>query len=105
MIVFLNAASVPGRALPGFIADRMGRLRTLLWTNVLCVIAMFAIWLPAGDSLAAVVIFAVVFGFASGSNISLVPVCVGEFCDTSVYGRYYTTVYTVVSFGYVCHFA
>lgn len=105
MIVFLNAASVPGRALPGFIADRMGRLRTLLWTNVLCVIAMFAIWLPAGDSLAAVVIFAAVFGFASGSNISLVPVCVGEFCDTSVYGRYYTTVYTVVSFGYVCHFA
>ncbi|KAM3519401.1 hypothetical protein NHJ13051_007529 [Beauveria bassiana] len=99
MIVFLNAGSFPGRWLPGILADRFGRLNTMILTNLLCIAAMFAIWLPARDSVAAVILFSVVFGFASGSNISLVPVCVGEYCTTDNYGRYYTTVYTVVSFG------
>lgn len=99
MVVYLNAGSFPGRWLPGFLADKFGRLNTMIATNVLCAIAMLAIWLPADGNLAATIVFAVVFGFASGSNISLVPVCVGELCDTREYGRYYTTVYTVVSIG------
>ncbi|KAK5693347.1 hypothetical protein LTS12_028675, partial [Elasticomyces elasticus] len=40
-----------------------------------------------------------IFGFASGSNISLTPVCVGQLCKTEHYGRYYASAYTVVSFG------
>ncbi|OAA74546.1 major facilitator superfamily transporter [Akanthomyces lecanii RCEF 1005] len=99
MIVFLNAGSFPGRWLPGILADRFGRLNTMIMTNLLCIVAMFAIWLPAKNNAAAVIVFSVVFGFASGSNISLVPVCVGEYCTTDNYGRYYTTVYTIVSFG------
>lgn len=107
MIVFLNAGSFPGRWLPGIVADRVGRMNTMIMTNFLCIIAMFGIWLPAKNHVAAVIAFSVVFGFASGSNISLVPVCVGEYCTTENYGRYYTTVYTIVSFGYVllCPFA
>lgn len=99
MVVFLNAGSFPGRWLPGVVADKFGRLNTMIITNVLCIVAMFAIWLPAKGNVAAVIVFSVVFGFASGSNISLVPVCVGEYCSTEHYGRYYTTVYTIVSFG------
>ncbi|KAH0425830.1 MFS monocarboxylate transporter [Colletotrichum camelliae] len=99
MIVFLNAGSVPGRWLPGFVADRLGRMNTMIATNVLCIIAILGIWLPANGNVAAVIAFCVVFGFASGSNISLVPVCVGEYCSTQDYGRYYSTVYTVVSLG------
>ncbi|KAF9871829.1 MFS monocarboxylate transporter [Colletotrichum karsti] len=99
MVVFLNAGSFPGRWLPGFLADRFGRMNTMILTNVLCIISMLGIWLPANGNVAAVIVFAVVFGFASGSNISLVPVCVGEYCSTRDYGRYYSTVYTVVSLG------
>lgn len=99
MIVFLNAGSVPGRWLPGFIADRFGRMNTMIATNVLCIIAILGLWLLANGNVAAVIAFCVVFGFASGSNISLVPVCVGEYCSTQDYGRYYSTVYTVVSLG------
>ncbi|KAL0932804.1 MFS monocarboxylate transporter [Colletotrichum truncatum] len=99
MVVFLNAGSFPGRWLPGFVADRFGRMKTMIVTNALCIVAMLAIWLPANGNVVAVVIFSVVFGFASGSNISLVPVCVGEYCSTENYGRYYSTVYTVVSLG------
>jgi hypothetical protein len=43
--------------------------------------------------------FALLFGFASGANISLTPVCVGQLCDTASYGRYYATCYTLVAFG------
>ncbi|GJD03490.1 major facilitator superfamily transporter [Colletotrichum higginsianum] len=99
MVVFLNAGSFPGRWLPGLVADRFGRMKTMIVTNLLCIVAMLAIWLPADGNVVAVIVFSVVFGFASGSNISLVPVCVGEFCSTQDYGRYYSTVYTVVSLG------
>ena len=34
-----------------------------------------------------------------GSNISLTPVCVGQLCDTEVFGRWYATCYTIVSIG------
>lgn len=44
-------------------------------------------------------VFVVVFGFASGSNISLTPVCVGQLCETRDYGQYYATCYTIVSVG------
>lgn len=99
MIVFLNAGSFPGRWLPGILADYLGRLNTLIGATVLCAISVLAIWLPADGRVSLTITFAVIFGFASGSNISLVPVCVGEFCPTENYGKYYTTVYTVVSFG------
>lgn len=99
MIVFLNAGSFPGRWLPGVLADYFGRLNTLIGATILCAISVLAIWLPADGNVSLTVTFAVIFGFASGSNISLVPVCVGEFCPIENYGKYYTTVYTVVSFG------
>jgi MFS family permease len=45
------------------------------------------------------IVYALLFGFASGSNISLTPVCVGQLCATEEYGRYYATCYTLVAFG------
>ncbi|EGC45943.1 monocarboxylate permease-like protein [Histoplasma capsulatum var. duboisii H88] len=50
-------------------------------------------------SVAMLVVYALVFGFGSGSNISLTPVCIGQCCKTENYGRYYATSYTVVSLG------
>lgn len=99
MVVFLNSGSFPGRWLPGIVADRIGRFKTLILTNVLCLISVLGVWMPARGNVPAVIVFSILFGFASGSNISLIPVCVGELCPVENYGRYYTTVYTIVSFG------
>ncbi|GES58850.1 MFS general substrate transporter [Aspergillus terreus] len=99
MVVFLNAGSFPGRWLPGIVADKFGRANTLIMTNVLSLVSILGVWMPAKGNVAAVIAFAVMFGFASGSNISLVPVCVGELCPIEAYGRFYTTVYTIVSLG------
>ncbi|KAI9806405.1 MAG: hypothetical protein M1833_003592 [Piccolia ochrophora] len=99
LLAILNAASFFGRWVPGYVADRLGRFNTMIVTVALCVVATFALWLPARGSVALLVAYAVLFGFASGSNISLTAVCVGQLCKTENYGRYYATCYTIVSFG------
>lgn len=99
ILVYLNVGSIFGRWLPGFYADRIGRFNCAILAIGLTVICVFAIWLPFGHTTPGLVIFAVVFGFASGSNISLTPVCVGQLCPTQQYGRYYATCYTIVSVG------
>ncbi|KAI9836718.1 MAG: hypothetical protein M1837_003267 [Sclerophora amabilis] len=99
IIAIFNAGSFFGRWLPGYLADLIGRFNTMILTIILCLVTTFAFWFPAGRSIAMLVIYAVLFGFASGSGISLTPVCVGQQCKTEQYGRYYATCYTVVSIG------
>ena len=104
LLAVLNAGSFFGRWAPGFMADRFGRFNTMIATVALCFISVFGLWLscdPASGKggLAQLIIFALLFGFASGSNISLTPVCVGQLCGTEVFGRWYAGLYTVVSFG------
>jgi len=110
LIAILNAGSSIGRWVPGYFADRIGRFNTMILALGLCLLTTIAFWLtpslltldPSKNQAAItpiLVIYAILFGFASGSNISLTPVCVGQMCDTEEYGRYYATCYTVVSFG------
>lgn len=111
LIAILNAASSFGRWGPGFAADKIGRFNIMTIMMALCAISCMTFWLPptvlasspsfmASSSPKALAIsFAILFGFASGSNISLTPVCVGQLCDTLEYGRYYASCYTVVSIG------
>ncbi|PBP23531.1 hypothetical protein BUE80_DR005502 [Diplocarpon rosae] len=99
IIAILNAGSFFGRFLAGLAADLIGRLNTLILSILMCVITCLALWLPAGNSIAMIVTFAVIFGFASGSNLSLSPVCVGQLCKTENYGRYYATCWMFVAFG------
>lgn len=99
LIAILNAGSCFGRYLPGLLADKIGRFNTMVLTVLLCLVSTLALWLPAGESVALMVAYALVFGFASGSSISLTPVCVGQLCRVESYGRYYATCYTLVSFG------
>lgn len=101
LLAVVNAGSFFGRWLPGYVADRLGRFNTMILTVAMCLLTTLALWLPARNSVPLMCIYAVLFGFASGSNISLTPVCVGQLCRTESYGRYYATCYTVVSFGYV----
>ncbi|KAI4167520.1 MAG: hypothetical protein LQ343_007152 [Gyalolechia ehrenbergii] len=99
LLAVLNAGSVFGRGIPGYVADRLGRFNTMIAAVALCLISVLGIWLNVGSSVAGLCVFAVLFGFASGSNISLTPVCVGQLCEPDVFGRWYGTLYTVVSIG------
>jgi len=99
IIAVLNAGSFFGRFFAGLVADMIGRVNTLILSILMCVITCFALWLPTGDSTAMTVVFAVIFGFVSGSNLSLSPVCVGQMCKTEQYGRYFATCWMFVAFG------
>ncbi|PSS23243.1 hypothetical protein M430DRAFT_97974 [Amorphotheca resinae ATCC 22711] len=99
VLPILNAGSVFGRWLPGFYSDIIGRYNTTLLFTILTIFSIFVIWLPFGAHTAGLVVFCLLFGFASGSNISLTPVCIGQLCETRDYGRYYATCYTIVSLG------
>ena len=101
LLAVINAGSVFGRWLPGYAADRIGRFNTMIIAVAMCLICVLGLWYTAGANIAQLCVFAVGFGFASGSNISLTPVCVGQLCDTEVFGRWYATSYTIVSFGFV----
>jgi MFS family permease len=109
IIAIFNASSCIGRWVPGFLADKLGRFNCMIAALTFCSATSLIFWLPAtiitpttssqATTIKALsIVYAVTFGFASGSNISLTPVCVGQLCDTSQYGRYYATCYTVVSF-------
>jgi hypothetical protein len=77
--------------------------------TVFCMSSSVGLWLPTAvfseqDSNHTVtfgltVTYSILMGMASGSNISLAPVCVGVLCDTREYGQYYAVCYTIVAFG------
>ncbi|KAI5821482.1 major facilitator superfamily domain-containing protein [Pyronema omphalodes] len=105
LLAILNVGSVFGRWLPGFVADKMGRFNTMLITVCFCMITVLAFWIPSEyvstleGRKAILVVFALLYGFGSGSGISLTPVCVGQICTTKEYGTKFGTCYFFVSFG------
>lgn len=95
----LNAGSVLGRPIPGLVADKIGRFNTLIGTIGLCAVSVLALWLPSGNSRPLLIAFTVILGFASGGNVSLVPVCVGQLCNSQDYGRFLSAAMIGASLG------
>ncbi|KAA8649280.1 MCT family MFS transporter [Aspergillus tanneri] len=69
LISILNAGSLVGRLLSGVVANRIGRFNTLSGSSVICGILIFC-WLRI-TSLGGMIVFSVLFGFFSGTVISL----------------------------------
>jgi MFS family permease len=104
LLAILNAASCVGRYVAGDLADRFGRYNTMIASLFFCTVSVLCFWLPDIvvsdlDNDALLVVFVVSFGFLSGSNVSLTPICLGQLCETQEYGRYYASCFTMVSFG------
>lgn len=99
VIIFLNLGAIPGRFLPGLVADKLGRFNMMILTSFVCATLTLALWLASGDNIAAIISYAVLFGFWSGAAISLTPVCISQVCATEDYGKRSGTSFTVVSIG------
>ncbi|KAJ9137034.1 Major facilitator superfamily transporter protein [Pleurostoma richardsiae] len=99
LVAIANACSCLGRLLPGFAGDYLGHFNVLLFMILITVAFTASILVPFGStSIAALYAFSALWGFGSGSFISLTPVCMGKTCETANYGRYYGTMYFFVSF-------
>ena len=116
VIAIYNGSSTLGRWASGYLADRFGAYNVMIAMTFFCMSTSLALWLPAtilSDEILSLanrakhasvisvltVSYGVLMGIASGSNISLAPVCVSRLCDTRRYGEYYGMCYTVVAFG------
>lgn len=97
-IVILNAVSVFGRILPGFLADKFGRFNMMTICTSASAIITLVVWLP-GHNNAAVLGFSAFFGFFSGCYISLAPALVVEVSPPAEIGHRTGILYFCISVG------
>ncbi|OCK78756.1 monocarboxylate permease-like protein [Lepidopterella palustris CBS 459.81] len=85
-LAVVNAGSVVGRIVPGFLSDHIGQFNMSYMVSNLSGILILAFWIPMEyyPSPAGIFIFAFLYGFASGGIVSLAPPCVVELADRKV---------------------
>ncbi|SMN22460.1 similar to Saccharomyces cerevisiae YOL119C MCH4 Protein with similarity to mammalian monocarboxylate permeases [Maudiozyma saulgeensis] len=94
LITVTNAAGMLGRYIPGYVADKyLGGFNVTIITVSMAVLVNFIIWLPFGTNLKALWTYSALYGFSTGSILSLTPVCVGQISRTDDFGKRYSTVY------------
>jgi MFS family permease len=74
LLPILNAASVGGRIIPNFFADRTGPVNVLVPCSLMTGLLAF-IWIGI-HNLGGTVVFAILYGFFSGGFVSLPPVAI-----------------------------
>lgn len=85
LIAILNAGSAVGRILPNFVANYVGTFNVLVPATVLTMIMAY-VWI-AVHTLGGIVVFALLFGMASGAYVSLQAAAVAALSrDMRVFG-------------------
>lgn len=74
ILPILNAASIPGRIVPNFIADYSGPLNVLIPCSLMTGI-LALIWIGISN-LGGTIVFALLYGFFSGGFVSMPPVAI-----------------------------
>ncbi|PWN28432.1 MFS general substrate transporter [Jaminaea rosea] len=93
----LNAASIFGRIIPGILADHIGRMNCLL--PMLWLSAVFVFIFPLCDSIGALIVFSILFGFSTGAYVSLIPASVAQLGPTASYGTRLGMLFMAMSIG------
>ena len=96
LIPILNAASLPGRIIPGILADYIGRFNTMTFTSLMSSILVLALWLPCQTNVA-IICFAAFYGFFSGAYVSLGPSLIAQISPIEQIGVRNGTVYFFVA--------
>ncbi|BGP17968.1 hypothetical protein JCM10213_003975 [Rhodosporidiobolus nylandii] len=76
----LNAASLFGRTIPNYMADRFGPLTILVPMTSVSGILLFC-WIPAMKTEAGVIVWSLFYGFFQGSFVSMLPASVAALTD------------------------
>lgn len=93
----LNGASLFGRTIPGFLADRYGALNTFVPHLYASAILVFLFPLCTGSG--AMVTFAILYGFSSGAFASLLAPCSAQLGSTDTVGTRLGMAYACMSLG------
>ncbi|KAI9723330.1 MAG: hypothetical protein M1812_001213 [Candelaria pacifica] len=102
IVSIVNAGSIPGRIIPSYLSDRLGHLAVMTVMAYASAALTLAIWLPINyhPSVAGIVIYALVFGCASGAFVSLMTPCLIDLChgDTANLGLMLGSFMSIIAF-------
>jgi len=73
LLAIMCATGIAGRVIPGYVADRLGRFNTIAASTTCSSILTLALWYTSTAE-TNIVVFAALYGFASGPFFSLLPV-------------------------------
>ena len=76
LLAILNAASIFGRLIPNFLADKFGSFNLVISASTCTAILIF-VW-PTATNTGGMLAFTLLYGFFSGAYVSLVPACVAS---------------------------
>ncbi|KAK3387410.1 putative monocarboxylate permease [Podospora didyma] len=97
LLVILSATSTVGRIVPGVLGDRYGRFNTTIAFTLFSVVLVLCVWIAAPWR-AGRIVFAALYGFGSGTFVSMVPTLVAQVCpDMSQLGLHLGAVYLVIA--------
>ncbi|KNG89866.1 monocarboxylate permease [Aspergillus nomiae NRRL 13137] len=96
LLPILNAASIFGRTLPGYIADRIGRYNVMIIFSYFSAILVLALWLPSRGN-TPIIIFSALYGFGSGAFVSLIPALIAQISDLHEVGARNGTCFSIIS--------
>ncbi|KAE8342689.1 hypothetical protein BDV24DRAFT_150283 [Aspergillus arachidicola] len=72
LVAILNAGSLFGRLGAGIFADKIGSYNIFVVVTYIAGILVLALWIPASNN-SGTIVFAVLFGFATGAYVALAP--------------------------------
>ncbi|KAI1214337.1 MFS general substrate transporter [Annulohypoxylon truncatum] len=97
LLVILSATSTVGRVMPGWLGDRYGRFNTTIAFTFFSIVLVLCVWIAAPFK-AGRIVFAALYGFGSGTFVSMVPTLIAQVCpDMSKLGLYLGAVYLVIA--------
>ncbi|KAI9642405.1 hypothetical protein NHQ30_009209 [Ciborinia camelliae] len=100
LISLINAGSIPGRILPGHLADTIGYFNTMTIVCLLTGLSIITLWIPFTyhSSHIGLIFFAIVYGFLSGAFISLMMPCCAKSGTIETLGQRFGTFQSVIAF-------
>ena len=96
-LAVMNAGGVLGRIAPAYLSDKVGRFNLLVPSAFLSGLSCLVFWFFT-KSLVSVMLFSVVYGFLSGSFVSVINPCVAQISDMSQMGTRIGILYSILSF-------
>lgn len=96
LLPIINAMGIPSRILPGLVADKVGVLNLMVPFVLISGILNLALWMTSsGDG--AIIAYAALYGFFSGSFVSLLPAYIGKLSPPERTGARLGSVYAIVA--------
>lgn len=85
LLAILNASSIFGRIIPGWVGDKIGRWNVMIAMCYMCGILVLALWVPSAAN-APIIVFSALYGFGSGAFVSLIPALTASISDLQQLG-------------------